>query len=181
LLDYCFDFEDIDAVFKSEGLCGRCQRDLDAKLRHGEITLEQTAAALKLFNRTCDRKVCFMVMPFRRELKPIYQAISQALSEKGWIVRRADEIVRPRRITDAILQAILTSDLVVADLTGSNPNVFYELGLAHAIGCDVILLTQENRIPFDVSTESTIFYRPHKKGLNALLERLQRLTEYDLP
>jgi hypothetical protein len=176
LLDYCFDFEDIDAMFNSEGLCDGCERELDKKLRQGDFTLEQKTAAIKLFNRACDRKVCFMVMPFRQTLKPVYQAVGQALREKGWIVRRADEVARPRRITDAILQEILTSDLIVADLTGSNPNVFYELGLAHATGCDVILLTQDQKIPFDVSTESTIFYKPHKKGLLTLVEKLHQMT-----
>ena len=176
LLDYCYEFEDIDDIFKSEGLCGRCERVLEQKLRYGDVTLEQRAAALKLFNRASDRKICFMVMPFKKTLKPVYEAVSGALKEKGWIVQRADEIARPRRITDAILQAILISDLVVADLTGSNPNVFYELGLAHATGCDVILLTQERRIPFDVTIESAIFYKPHPRGLKALVEKLQRLT-----
>ena len=89
---------------------------------------------------------------------------------------RADEIVHPRRITDAILQATLLSDLVVADLTGSNPNVFYELGLAHASGCDVIMITQESKIPFDVTTESTIFYKPHEKGFRELERQLHRLV-----
>ncbi len=119
-----------------------------------------------------------MVMPFNKTLKPVYRVVSQALRADGWIVQRADEIVRPRRITDAIMQAILISDLVVADLTGSNPNVFYELGLAHATGCDVILLTQERRIPFDVTTESTIFYKAHKKGLEALAQQLHRLAAH---
>jgi len=154
LFDYWDEFEDIESVLKAEGLCNSCERDLNVKLRSGEITIEQVAAAKKLFNRACGRKVCFMIMPFTSALKPVYQVVSQTLREEGWTVLRADEIVRPRRITDAILQATLMSDLIVADLTGSNPNVFYELGLAHATGCDVIMLTQERKIPFDVTTES---------------------------
>src|SRR5688572_22483250 len=176
LFDYWDEFEDIDSVLKAEGLCNNCERDLNAKLRTGEITTEQVAAAKKLFNRASGRKVCFMIMPFNRILNPVYQVVSQALKEQGWTVLRADEIVRPRRITDAIFQATLMSDLIVADLTGSNPNVFYELGLAHATGCDVIMLTQERKIPFDVTTESTIFYKPHNKGLRELDQQLRRLA-----
>jgi len=180
LFDFCNEYEDMESILKAEGLCDDCERVLNAKLRNGEVTVEQVAAANKLFNRACGRKVCFMSMPFNRVLKPVYQVVSQTLREEGWTVLRADEIVRPRRITDAILQATLMSDLVVADLIGSNPNVFYELGLAHASGCDVIMLTQERKIPFDVTTESTIFYKPHNKGLRELATQLHRIVGSNL-
>ncbi len=176
LFDYWGEFEDIDLVLKAEGLCNNCERDLNARLRSGDITVEQVAAAKKLFNRACGRRVCFMILPFTNVLKPVYKLVSQTLRDEGWTVMRADEIIRPRRITDAILQATLMSDLVVADLTGSNPNVFYELGLAHASGCDVIMLTQEQKIPFDVTTESAIFYKPHARGLRELEQQLRRLA-----
>lgn len=168
------DPEDIDYSFDGTGLCSGCEHTLQAKLRNSEISVAKIAAAKKLFNRASGKKMCFMVMPFRRELDPVYKIVGQVLKEEGWTVVRADEIVRPRRITDAIMQAILMSDLVVADLTGSNPNVFYEVGVAHAIGCDVIMLTQERRIPFDVAIEETIFYRCNERGLRELDKKLRR-------
>jgi hypothetical protein len=169
-------FENIKLIFKGAGLCNSCETYLNSKLRNGEVTVEQAASAKKLFNRACGRKTCFIVMPFDRALKPVYEVVGNALREEGWAVIRADEIVRPRRITDAILQATLMSDLVVADLTKGNPNVFYELGLAHAIGCDVILLTQERRIPFDVAPEATIFYKSDKRGFHALDTKLRAMV-----
>ena len=55
-------------------------------------------------------------------------------------------------IIDDICNSILGADVVVADCTGQNPNVFYELGIAHTLGKDVILLTQSiDDIPFDIS------------------------------
>ena len=130
----------------------------------------------KLFNRAVGKKVCFVVMPFKRELRSVYEAISIVLQEQHWTVIRGDEIGRPRRITDAIMQAILASDLVIADITDSNPNVFYELGVAHATACDVILLTQERTIPFDIANERTIFYKRNPQGIQELIDNLKRLA-----
>jgi hypothetical protein len=176
LFDYCDDPKDIDLGFENGPLCNSCEQITYKELRSGMLSLEQLASVRKLYNRAVGKKVCFVVMPFKRELRPTYDAISSALKDEHWTVIRADEIGRPRRITDAIMQAILTSDLVVADLTGTNPNVFYELGAAHAIGCDVILLTQETSIPFDVTTEQTIFYRMTKRGIQELTQTVRRLA-----
>lgn len=107
----------------------------------------------------------------------MYDVVRRTLEANEWEVVRADRIARPRRITDAIVQAILSSDLVVADLTGENPNVFYELGLAHAAGCDAVLLTQDRSIPFDVKVERAIMYRASERGLAKLAEELRGLTK----
>jgi hypothetical protein len=111
-------------------------------------------------------------MPFDDKMQTAYEGIADALTKKSWTVVRADEIARPRRITDKIRQAILSSDLILADLTGNNPNVFYELGMAHAVGSDVLLLTQEDKLPFDVSNEQTIFYSTDEPGLRKLAREL---------
>lgn len=176
LFDYCDDPKDIDLGFEFGPLCNSCEHQLGNQLRSGGLNPEDFASAKKLFNIATGKKVCFVVMPFKRELKPVYDAIGKALQKDHWTVQRADEIGRPRRITDVIMQAILTSDLVVADLTGNNPNVFYEVGVAHAIGCDVILLTQERAIPFDIITERTIFYKNSPRGIQELASNLQWLA-----
>ncbi|HEY0321111.1 MAG TPA: hypothetical protein VGC66_09175 [Pyrinomonadaceae bacterium] len=174
--DYCDDPTDFDYAFQSGPLCNSCEQYLNALLRSGVISIEQIASVRKLFNRAIGKKVCFVVMPFKRELKSIYEMISAALSDKHWTVIRADELAHPRRITDTITQAILMSDLVVADITGSNPNVFYELGVAHTVGCDVILLSQDQAIPFDITTERTIFYKNHPAGRKELINKLKWLA-----
>ncbi|MEW6212609.1 MAG: hypothetical protein AB1631_30065 [Acidobacteriota bacterium] len=140
------------------------------------MTIEQVASVKKLFNRAIGRKVCFVVMPFKQGMRPVYDSIAMALREEQWAVTRADEIALPRRITDSIMEAISMSDLVVADITGNNPNVFYELGVAHAIGCDVILLTQDERIPFDISIEKAIIYKPHQRGREEMVKKLKHLA-----
>jgi nucleoside 2-deoxyribosyltransferase len=175
-LDECENASDIDQMFTSEGICDDCEAQLEAKIRKGLIRIEQVASVKRLFKRAFGRKVCFVAMPFEESLLPIYDRISEVFRQKHWTIVRADEIARPRRITDKILLAIQTSDMVLADLTGSNPNVFYELGLAHAVGADVILLTQEDHVPFDIATEQTIFYKTTEPGLKKLEKQIAALA-----
>jgi len=72
---------------------------------------------------------------------------------------RADEIAKPGIITDQIMQAISDADVVIADLTGNNPNVMYELGYAHALTKMTVILTQSvKESPFDVAAMRQIVY-----------------------
>lgn len=175
--DYCDVPKHIDKCLTGAGLCGGCQRHLEHAMRNGRISLQQVAAATKIFNRAIGRKLCFVVMPFKRGLDGVYDAVSRVLRGRGWTVIRADELPHPRRITDAIVQAILSSNLIIADLTHSNPNVFYEVGMAHASGCDVVLLTQEAKLPFDVTTERAIRYKSDRQGLQKLDRELRRFVD----
>ena len=77
-------------------------------------------------------------------------------------VIRADDIESQRSILSDIVQQIAQCDLIVADLTSSNPNVFYELGIAHTLGRPVILMTQNlDEIPFDLRLLRTVEYSTH--------------------
>jgi len=74
---------------------------------------------------------------------------------------RIDHLARPGILTEEILGELLRADLVVADLTSSNPNVMYELGVRHAWNKPIILMAPEGELlPFDVKVVSTIFYGP---------------------
>jgi hypothetical protein len=159
-LDYCGDeLSDAEHSLVVGRLCHDCEQELQNRMRQNKVSLEMVASAMKLMNRSASRKHCFVVMPFKNKLASTYEIIRQALVELGWEVKRSDEIAFPRLITTQILKEILVNDLVIADLTRGNPNVFYELGLAHALGNDVILLSQ-TKIPFDLKNELTIFYKP---------------------
>ncbi|HVZ20666.1 MAG TPA: nucleoside 2-deoxyribosyltransferase [Vicinamibacterales bacterium] len=102
-------------------------------------------------------------MPFDEGFDEIYGLfIAGTLTQAGYEVARADDIRNQQNILKDILAGITESDLVVADLTGSNPNVYYELGLAHALGKRVILLTQEmDDLPFDLRSYRVIPYSTH--------------------
>ncbi len=158
ILDYCDEWSNEDNCLRSGTLCGECEVEIHKRVRRNQISLESIAAAVRLFNRAIGKKYCFVVMPFVAGLDCVYETIRDALEEKGWQVKRSDEVLLPRLITDSILREILTSDLVIADLTGSSQNVAYEVGLTHALGNDLLLLTQDP-LPFDLKNEQTVFYR----------------------
>jgi CheY-like chemotaxis protein len=80
-----------------------------------------------------------------------------ALEPLGYKIIRADEIPEPGSITIQVIEQILNSDLVVADLTGNNPNVFYELGIRHFARKPVIhVIDVAQKIPFDLADLRTI-------------------------
>lgn len=174
ILDYCDEWNNDDNCLKSGTLCGECEVEIQKRLRQKQISLEIIAAAIRLFNRALSRKYCFVVMPFLPNLKPVYEAIQGTLEASGWQVKRSDEVMFPRLITESVLREILTSDLVIADLTGSNHNVAYEVGLTHALGNDCLLLTQDV-LPFDLKNEQAVFYRiDDLEGLKSAIRRNTR-------
>jgi len=83
--------------------------------------------------------------------------IEPVVSKLGYKAIRADNIPKPGVITTQVIEHIINAPLVIADLTGHNPNVFYELAVRHAIKKPVIQIIQKGeKIPFDVSTQRTI-------------------------
>lgn len=121
----------------------------------------------------------FVIMPFSPDFNEIYNLfIASTLSEVGYNVFRADDIVSQRNILEDIISSIYESDLIVADLTGSNPNVYYELGIAHTFGKPVILLSQSvSDLPFDLRSYRVIQYNTH---FSAIADAKNRLKEFAL-
>lgn len=90
---------------------------------------------------------------------------------------KADDIFTPTAIMEDIWEYINKSRLIVADVTGKNPNVFYELGIAHTIGKDVIILTQnEDDVPFDLKHLRYIKYIDNKNGWESLSADLDKFV-----
>jgi hypothetical protein len=94
----------------------------------------------------------FVIMPFKQEYRELYDNfISKLLIDKGLKTKRADEIFGNRPIIADIIENIQKSRLIVAFVTEINPNVLYEIGVAHAINKDVIILTPNvEKLPFDI-------------------------------
>jgi hypothetical protein len=123
------------------------------------------------------KPLCFVLMPFSKELKPIYEKIKSVAEEIRFECKRSDEIaVGP--INKNIFENIFYAKAIIADLTGYNPNVFYELGVAHAISRKVILISQEEKIPFDISGDFVIKYTNTIPGGDHLSRELKRLLEH---
>jgi hypothetical protein len=104
----------------------------------------------------------FVIMPFAVDFEEVYALLKTTLEAAGFSVARADDMLSHQSILQDIVRGIWEADLIVADLTGSNPNVYYELGLAHALNKRVILLTQEvSGLPFDLRGYRVIGYDTH--------------------
>lgn len=123
------------------------------------------------------RKLCFVLMPFKSEMKEIYtKAIKPACRAAGFDCLRMDEKPGVYNINQKIIEHIFLSDAVIADLTGWNPNVFYEMGVAHAIDNKTVMIIQSgDKIPFDVSTYSCIQYERTETGLKELKKQLTKV------
>ena|GEM_PF-6645403 len=90
-------------------------------------------------------------MPFRADFTPVYSAIQGGASDVKMSCERADDIWEHHAIIQDIVNSISRARVVVCDCTGKNPNVFYEAGIAHTLGKEVILIAQsEEDIPFDL-------------------------------
>ena len=121
----------------------------------------------------------FVIMPFDEELESVYtQFIKPVLEEEGFDVERADDIESQQNILKDILNKIRRSDLIIADLTDLNPNVFYELGLAHAFRKPVLLLTQTiGDVPFDLKSYRLLEYSTHFAKIKDAREKLKSYAE----
>ena len=120
------------------------------------------------------------MMPFRQELKPVYEDhIAKVCKELAISVTRADQIFSPGPVMDNVNEQVTSARYVIADLTDNNPNVFYELGICHALGKQVILMTQNEDVPFDVRHLRRIRYQFTPRGMtdfeDALRATLQAL------
>ena len=99
-------------------------------------------------------------MPFREEFNNVYLGlIKPSLEAAGYEVTRADTQLNQRNIMSDVVKGIFEADLIIADLTDLNTNVFYELGIAHTLPKKTILLTQNfDEIPFDLRSYRIITY-----------------------
>ena len=125
----------------------------------------------------------FVLMPFDKAFDDIYKfGIQAAAAESGVVAERVDEQKFTESILDRIYRQIEVADMIVADMSGRNPNVFYEAGIAHTLGRPVIPIAQNiNDLPFDLRHHRAIPYLNNAQGLAdlraAIIPRLQRLRE----
>jgi hypothetical protein len=102
--------------------------------------------------------------------------ITPIVAEYGYEAVRADKISKPGIITTQIIDHILNDPLVIADLTGHNPNVMYELALRHVIKKPVVQIIEENQLlPFDVSGNRTI--KLNYKDMDSVNEAKEELRK----
>ena len=113
-----------------------------------------------MIDSTHPKPFVFVLMPFEDSFTDTYElGIKSACEESGAYCERVDEQIFEGSILNRIYNQISKADLIIADMTGRNANVFYEVGYAHALNKSVILLTKSsNDIPFDLKHYTHIIY-----------------------
>ena len=106
------------------------------------------------------RPFALVLMPFAREFDDIYKlGIKQACIDVGILAERVDEQIYSETMLERIYRQIENADIIIADMTGKNANVFYEVGYAHAKKKMCALITQKKEdIPFDLQQHYHIIY-----------------------
>lgn len=142
---------------------------------------EESAPAEEVHSKTC-----FIVAPIgsegtevRRSTEGLLKAVLKpVLNAYGFNVVIAHEISTLGSITDQVVNNLLEADLVVADLSGLNPNVMYELAIRHCAALPVIVIAnRDTKLPFDVVIERTVFYSDDMYGGVDLAKELEKLIE----
>jgi hypothetical protein len=131
------------------------------------------------FDVSSGRPRAFVVMQFAEPYDTFYREVIQKLAEAaGFEVFRIDEKAGPGVIFQDIQREIEQAEIVVAEITPSNPNVFYELGYAHALGKPTILLAQRGaELPFDIKSSRVVFYNDTIGGKTEVERNLRNHLE----
>jgi nucleoside 2-deoxyribosyltransferase len=159
--------------------------DLEQRARGSTISIQAARTELasedlqKAHNIATPKRI-FVMMPFADTFQDVYILGIRDVAEKlGYVVERADDIEHNDEILGVIQEGIRSADAIVADLTGQNPNVFYEVGFAHAIAKPTILIARSGeRTPFDLQSFNQILYATIA-DLREKLERRLRETMGD--
>jgi len=121
-----------------------------------------------------DKPIVFMIMPFEEGFFEVYEMLKMEFA-KEYNFSNAGEEGNQQNILKDIIQPIYRADIVIADLTGLNANVMYELGVAHTFNKKTIVITQDDlsALPFDLKQYRAKDYTTHFKKFDELVEYLK--------
>jgi hypothetical protein len=169
----------IEGLISVTGLWGRIQEALGVGLSSiadlkpvGYLLTNPFFGSPKEIDKDLD---VFVLMPFSSEMQPVYEDhITNVCSRLNLSVARADDFFSASVIISHIWNSINAAKVIVADCTGLNPNVFYELGISHTLGKPTILITQNRtEAPFDVRHVYRIIYDFTPRGMKDFEQRLE--------
>lgn len=126
------------------------------------------------------KPTAFVVMQFSEQYNQLYKEVIKPICEDfGLEVERADEFYTATPIIKDIVKSIKEASVIIAEITPDNPNVFYEVGYAHAINKPTILLSDKARekLPFDISGFRTLFYENSIAGKTSVEKNLKKFLE----
>ncbi len=116
-----------------------------------------------------NKSTCFVIMPFGENWSDtVSKILKDVLADEGISTIRADEM-HGENVMEDVWNAIVKSEFMIADVTGKNPNVYYELGIGHTLGKKILLLTQSTGdIPFDTRHLRHIVYSNDLSGFDSI-------------
>jgi hypothetical protein len=189
-------FRDEDAGYGKKPVGEIKETDLWPKIRvaFGGMSLSEAAllsrhskglAVVPVFGRPrklpVDQKIdVFVLMPFKAKLEKVYSNHIKTMAEDlGVVIRRADEIFSPEPFMQKVWNGICAARLIIADCTERNPNVFYEIGMAHTVGKKVVLITRSDKdIPSDIKHFDYIPYIYDPEGVDTLIAKLRDFVKF---
>ncbi len=123
-----------------------------------------------------------VMMPFDASFDAVWRTLKDLAAQGVWTCQRADDIWEDNVVINDVVSLIARSRVVICDLTNRNSNVFYEAGIAHTLGREVIIITQTQQdVPFDLRHYRHVRYLANAEGLGqlkgTLLPRLHDLME----
>lgn len=124
----------------------------------------------------------FVLMSFNPVRRPIYDDhISNVAARLSLVAKRADDFFTTHYVMADVWGAIWSARVIIADCTDRNPNVFYEIGVAHTLGKPVVLVTQDSKdVPFDLQAIRYIPYEFTPRGMTQFEERLEATLKAEL-
>jgi predicted PurR-regulated permease PerM len=134
---------------------------------------------VKFGENEIDNSLVFVLTPFGSSYKEEYYTIRNACNEIGLRAMRGDETYVPGDILTHIIQNLAKAQYVIANINGRNPNVFYELGIAHMMNKQTILISHvEEETPFNIQSMRIIYYQ-NIEELHKLLKRALQQTRVE--
>ena len=140
---------------------------MDAK---GKLIDLISAEDLKSWDMTC-----FVLLPFKEPYLTILNDHIKPILADTFKIRsvKSDDIFRPEAVIETIQKMICASDVIIADITERNPNVYYEVGYSHGVKKKVIFITQDiKNIPFDIAHLRCVIYEYTPRGVKLLEQNL---------
>ena len=164
-------------VLVSQYVTARWVNEFAGFANHAFVEKGKTAIddLIREIGRIVKSRFAFVCMPFASEFSDFYEVgIKPVVLKSGFKCMRADELEHNKGILAVVYEQIQAAHIVIAEMTGRNPNVYYEVGYAHALGKEVVLLTQRaDELPFDLRGFNHIVYEGR---ITVLKEKLaQRL------